>query len=248
MEYRQFQLQKNRPTPTGWETHSSPEMGAAPQDIINRQILDKCDLLVGVFWTRIGTSTRDYASGTVEEVEKHVKSDKPTMLYFSNQPVLPNSVDANQYKKLKEFQESYKDKGLLETYDSLSDFKDKFYRQLQIKINEHEYFHVSNSESSSQPIASSGFSPLPTLSTAAQTLLKEASLGGNILHLRTFGGTTIQANGKNLVSSNEHREIAKWEDALNELLNASLIHDIGYKGEIFQLTNEGYKWADIIQL
>ncbi len=32
--------------PIGWESHSSPEMGGSPQDIINSQILDKCDFLV----------------------------------------------------------------------------------------------------------------------------------------------------------------------------------------------------------
>jgi hypothetical protein len=58
--------------PIGWETHTSPEMGERPQAIINKQILKDCDLLVGVFWTRIGTATGDYASGTVEEIEKHI--------------------------------------------------------------------------------------------------------------------------------------------------------------------------------
>ncbi|MHB8154017.1 MAG: DUF4062 domain-containing protein [Bacillati bacterium] len=91
--------------PVGWETHSSPEMGSSAQAIINKQVLDKCDLLVGVFWTRIGTETGDFASGTVEEIEKHIKTGKPAMLYFSNQPVVPDSVDANQYSKLKEFKD-----------------------------------------------------------------------------------------------------------------------------------------------
>jgi hypothetical protein len=40
--------------PVGWETNTSPEMGERPQAIINKQILKDCDLLVGVFWTRIG--------------------------------------------------------------------------------------------------------------------------------------------------------------------------------------------------
>ena len=35
--------------PIVWESHSSPEMGATAQDIINNQVLAKCDLLVGVF-------------------------------------------------------------------------------------------------------------------------------------------------------------------------------------------------------
>jgi hypothetical protein len=41
--------------PLAWETHTSPEMGAPPQTIINRQIVDECDLVVGVFWNRLGT-------------------------------------------------------------------------------------------------------------------------------------------------------------------------------------------------
>ena len=106
--------------PVGWESHSSPEMGKRPQEIINTQILDKCDLLVGVFWTRIGTSTGKYISGTVEEIEKHIDAGKPTMLYFSDQPAHLDSVDSKQYEKLKEFKASCKDRGLYETYDSHS--------------------------------------------------------------------------------------------------------------------------------
>ncbi len=74
----------------GWETHSVPEMGNRPQEIINKQILHGCDLLIGVFWTRIGTATGNFASGTVEEIEEHVKTGKPAMLYFSASPVVPD--------------------------------------------------------------------------------------------------------------------------------------------------------------
>jgi len=89
--------------PIGWESHSSPEMGSSPQAIINEQILDKCDLLVGVFWTRIGTPTKEHPSGTVEEIEKHIESGKPAMLYFSGQPVVMESVDLEQYQELQTF-------------------------------------------------------------------------------------------------------------------------------------------------
>jgi len=43
--------------PLRWETHAAPEYGVRPQEVINRQIVDNCDLLIGVFWTRIGTPT-----------------------------------------------------------------------------------------------------------------------------------------------------------------------------------------------
>lgn len=53
--------------PIGWETHSSPQMGDHPQSILNKQILQKSDLLVGVFWTHVGTPTDTYVSGSVED-------------------------------------------------------------------------------------------------------------------------------------------------------------------------------------
>lgn len=40
--------------PIGWETHASPEMRSSAQSVINKQVLDKCDLLVGEFWTQSG--------------------------------------------------------------------------------------------------------------------------------------------------------------------------------------------------
>lgn len=234
--------------PIGWESHSSPEMGASPQEIINNQMLDKCDLLVGVFWTRIGTPTNEYSSGSVEEIEKHIESGKPAMLYFSSQPVVLDTVDLAQTAKLKEFKESCKNRGLYESYDSHSDFKQKFYRHLQLKLNDHPLFKEINVDSVDEVFESK--TQLPPLGVEARILLKEASLDphGTILHVRFIGGTNIQANGKNFVPSNERREVAKWEQALEELLNKGLIVDLGHKGEVFEVSNLGYQIADMIAL
>src|SRR4051794_24359857 len=43
--------------PVKWETHATPEVGGRPQEIINRQLVRSCDLLVGMFWTKLGTNT-----------------------------------------------------------------------------------------------------------------------------------------------------------------------------------------------
>ena len=235
--------------PVGWESHASPEMGASPQTIINTQLLDKCDLLVGVFWTRIGTPTTDHPSGTVEEIEKHIATGKPAMLYFSGQPVVIESVDMDQYSKLQEFKESCKSRGLYESYDSHSDFKDKFYRHLQLKVNEHPMFKsVHMDELETEPVQSN--TKLPRLTNEGRILLKEASLDshGHIICMRAIGGTFIQTNGKNLVASNERREIARWEAAIEELMRNDLLIERGHKGEIFELTNLGYQIADMINM
>tara|TARA_R110002073_G_scaffold177188_12_gene335186 strand:- start:18527 stop:19411 length:885 start_codon:yes stop_codon:yes gene_type:complete len=123
--------------PVGWETHSAPSMGDRPQAIINKEVLMNCDLLVAVFWTRIGSPTGVAASGTVEEIEEHLNADKPAMIYFSSTPVRPDSVDEAQYSALKEFKQECFEKGLVESYESLTEFRDKFSRQLTQTIIRH---------------------------------------------------------------------------------------------------------------
>lgn len=235
--------------PAGWESHSTPEMGKPPQEIINNEILDKCDLLVGVFWTRIGTSTGKYISGSVEEIEKHIDAGKPTMLYFSDQPARLDSVDSEQYEKLKEFKDSCRSRGLCETYDDHAEFKEKFYHHLQIKVNENKIFFSDNAESANTVIYQSK-SQIPQLSREARVLLKEATLDdhGTIIYIRTFTGTDIQTNGKNLITEQDARVVAQWESAFNELVNTKLIVGRGHKGEIFQVTKLGYQVADMIEI
>lgn len=234
--------------PIGWESHSSPEMGGTPQEIINNQILDKCDFLVGVFWTRIGTPTSDYASGTVEEIERHIAEEKPAMLYFSSQPVVMDTVEPDQYKELSKFKKSCQTRGLYEGYDNYSDFKDKFYRHLQLKLNDHPLFQQVSLNPQPEVIESN--TQIPKLSSEARILLKEASQdqNGTIMMLSYSGGNSVQTNGKNLITSTERREVARWESAVKELKNEVLIEGRGVKGEVFKITNYGYQIADMIEL
>lgn len=235
--------------PISWESHSSPEMGSNPQNIIDNYVLDKCDILVGVFWTRLGTPTNEYDSGTVQEIEKHILSEKPVMLYFSSQPVAMDNVDFEQIKQLKEFKESCKNRGLYAEYDCHADFKTKFYHHLQLKLNEHPIFDDIGLHSSIDIIESQ--TPIPDLSYEAKILLKKASLDldGNILFLQSIGGfAELHTNGENIISSSELREIAKWKNALKELVNNDLVEDRNYKGEEFDITHFGYQIADMIQL
>lgn len=235
--------------PVGWETHSSPEMGAHPQSIINKQVLNRCDLLVGVFWTRIGTPTERHLSGSVEEIEEHLAAGKPAMLYFSSQPVVLDSVDSDQVQRLKKFKESCLSRGLCEVYDSYSDFKEKFYRQLQLKVNDHPMFQTAEEKAPHSAVVASG-TKLPTLSSEARILLKEASQdsGGTVLRVRTLDGTSIETNSKNFTQGAEQREVAKWEYALRQLISEKLVIDAGRKGEVFEITNLGYQVADMISL
>ncbi|WP_420237918.1 hypothetical protein ACOBR2_20385 [Telmatobacter bradus] len=228
--------------PVGWETHSTPEMGASPQSIINRTVLRECDLLAGIFWTRIGTATEDYISGTVEEIERHINEGKPTMLYFSSAPVMPESVDPDQYRSLREFKNSCKSRGLLESYSDLQDFRSKFSRQIQRKINLDQYFAQSSSAEAVQELAAK---PVVTLSREAQELLRSAASGdGNIMHLKFIGGVQVQAGRRAFVEENNSHSAAIWEGVLQELETKKFVQPLGYKREMFKVTREGYEFFD----
>jgi hypothetical protein len=236
--------------PVGWETHSAPSMGENPQQVLNEQVLAKCDLLVGVFWTRLGTKTPTYESGSVEEVEKHIAAGKPVMLYFSNSPVHPDSVDSVQYKRLKEFKASCQSRALYASYDSLTDFRDQLYRHLQLKINEDPFFAtIENHEIPNAEIRESE-SAVAVLSKEASVLLKEAAAdrSGVVMLLRHLGGTTLQANGKNLITDRSRRSVAIWEAALQELLNEELLVERGHKGEVFEVTKKGFEVAESLTI
>lgn len=102
--------------PVMWERDSTPAMGERPQAMINRQLVEAADVLVGNFWTRLGTPTGAAESGTVEEIELFIEAGKPVLLYFSNEPVIPSSVDLDEYRRLTEFKESLRRRGLYDEY------------------------------------------------------------------------------------------------------------------------------------
>ena len=104
--------------PVGWETHAAPALGERPQALINKQVLKTCDLLVAIFWTRLGTSTGAAESGTVEEIREHLAAGKPAMVYFSTIPAEPASIDRDQYNNLSIFRESIQQFGIVEEYES----------------------------------------------------------------------------------------------------------------------------------
>jgi hypothetical protein len=88
--------------PVRWETHAVPEYGDRPQAILNRRLVADCDILIGAFWTRVGTHTGASESGTVEEIEQFAKAQKPALLYFSSREIDPHRVDLDQLKRVRE--------------------------------------------------------------------------------------------------------------------------------------------------
>lgn len=122
--------------PLRWETDTRPALGLPPQLWINSQIVDHADVVIGVFWTRLGTPTSDAVSGTVEEIDRAGVAGKPVMLYFSRAPVDPESLDLDEYARLAEFRTRTYPRGLVEKYAGLEEFRSKVSRHLAMQVRD----------------------------------------------------------------------------------------------------------------
>jgi len=106
--------------PLRWESGTVPVLGDHPQAIINRQLLDRADVVIALFGSRLGVATETALSGTVEEIEAAVEGGKPVHLYFSTAPH-PNDVDADQLKALRSFRDDLESRGLYGTYANVDE-------------------------------------------------------------------------------------------------------------------------------
>jgi len=114
-----------------------------PQGQIDSQLdIPECDLVVGVFWKRLGTLTAYGQTGAEHEIQAAydtwVTHQKPqVMLYFNRGPFSPSTVeDAKQAGMVLEFKEKFKDKGLRDEYDGPFMFAEHFRNHLSQLIAE----------------------------------------------------------------------------------------------------------------
>jgi hypothetical protein len=120
--------------PVKWETHSRPASGVRPQSAINTQLVQSCDLLVGMFWTRIGSPTGVAESGTVEEIDQFVANKRPALLYFSSRPIDPNKIDLKQHRKLRAFKATTYSSALTGSFASIDELRATLLRDLMSQI------------------------------------------------------------------------------------------------------------------
>jgi len=231
--------------PVSWEKHTSPELSGRPQEIINERVLKDCDLLIGLFWTRLGTPTGKAASGSVEEIERHLAAGKPAMVYFSSAPVAPASIDADQYAALKEFRQWCQSRGLIEEFENLPDLATKFTRQLQITLRNSPYL-LNLLSGLDDTIYRPQVTASPRgiyLSDEAKELLVEAVADHSraVIKRSHMGGTFILTNRKAFGKSDDPRAAASWEFALDQLVTEGLLRQ---DGQFFKVTKEGYDLAD----
>lgn len=209
-----------------WSTHVYPESGGKAQELINKQMVLGCDAAIAVFWTRFGTPTDNYGSGTEEEIELLLKEDKQVFLYFSNKPIPPKDMISEQYTRVKEFQSKYKDRGIYSEYSDIEYFRQDFTNHLSF------YFLKKISENSSPSM----YTKAPSISIKGinrdvivekpkifQTNLQE----NQFIKKKESEINEIFSSIKDIDITIEEKEIEKTEEESNELEVSDSLKSLG---------------------
>lgn len=67
---------------------------------------------------------------------------------------------------------------------------------------------------------------------------------GQIIKSRTFDGMSVSASSMEFVSSQDHKEVAEWEDILERLQQLQLIKAVDLRGELYEVTKAGYDFVE----
>jgi len=106
--------------PTHWKLHSTAEHGDRPQSALNTQLVETADILVALFWHRLGSATGEAESGTVEEIETaHANGSYVGILRCTR--AYPQTVDPEQLQRLQAFYGDLESRSLMLDYDREAD-------------------------------------------------------------------------------------------------------------------------------
>jgi hypothetical protein len=174
--------------PRRWET-AAAEMGAPPQRIIDRQMIEDGDILIGVFWTRLGTPTGDHVSGTAAEIEQFLATGRAASLFFSSMPAVLGKLDTDQWQALQNFREEMERRGLVgivEIHDQLAD-------DVLMSINHHVQELISHRGSAAESPGGPA-PPAGSVTTEADVRPSFYSLGGgnSVLTLTNYGSAAAR--------------------------------------------------------
>ena len=90
--------------------------------------------------------------------------------------------------------------------------------------------------------------PSVRLTAEARQILLEAVRHDDptILRVETMDGVHVQVNRTSMTAGADRRTIARWEAAVRQLEKLGLIEDRSHKGEVFDLTSDGWEIGDYL--
>lgn len=234
--------------PLHWSTNSFPEMGKHPQKALDRQLVDRSDLLVCIFASKIGTATDTAESGSIEEIEEHVKHNKPVMLYFRKNIDISTTSPEN-LSKLMDFKQRMKDKTLWWEYGDEHEFKEVFNHHLQEFLN--NGWLKENITSIAEDRNSQGNLNISFTPKELEMFYKWANSNDAIyMIVRDRTGLNVMMGSNNGYHFNRGKEEAELKDFMKRLLNKGYIQIKRVDKDnnpIYEVTKKGYDFTNTLK-
>lgn len=125
--------------PLTWEIDVSRGEAEDGQKLIDTQILQRSDLVVGIFWKKLGRKSSAAISYTVGELKDHINSGKQAVIFFKDPPKSKNKEELDSIRAVIYFKENLKAEfgvdSIYSEFRSLNDFN--IYAKLEKDVSVH---------------------------------------------------------------------------------------------------------------
>lgn len=237
--------EKNRMVllPIHWSISSYPAMGKHPQKLLNEQLVEKSDLMICIFGTRLGSPTDTEISGTVEEIKEHRKAGKDVMVFFKNSVDDISSVDLQQLQKIKDFKESIKNDVLWKEFSDAKDFEHKLSEKLQLYINDNW------SNGATDDTALSLTQIIEFSDDEKEIIMKWTKSRSANCHKISVKGGVYYIIGDYQYFVNSGKEEAEFDDYIERLMRVGFIELERYNKDgkpVYKLKKAAYDYVDSI--
>lgn len=222
-----------------WISNSYPEHGAHPQKILNNQLVDKSDMLIGIFGAKIGSPTDTSQSGTIEEIEEHIKDGKPVMLFFRQKNDM-SQISSEEFAKLESFKSSIKNRCLYKEYKDEGTFESVFTDALELFIADN---WLSDKPAITSPMITVKFSD------SEVTIMRDwITSDNNTAFVLDYIGGKSYVLGNLQYTVESAREEAEWNDFIDRLERVGFIKLVKYNNQgspVYELQKLAYDQFDI---
>jgi hypothetical protein len=194
-----------------WDSDAVPSMQARGQQVINWELIDNADILVAIFWQRLGTPTGMNESGTAEEVRRAEARGIEVMLYFSDVEDIRADHDPDQRDMLRAFRAKAMQCGLPWAFQSRAEFRKRFGDHLSKKVHE-ILARKQKSKTKKKPSIQQ---------TATGTANVQLAGDGNTVNVKTASTRSpkiVIAPSPGHLNPSEQRLVADWIEELAVLM------------------------------
>lgn len=102
--------------PMHWSTHSAAEHGVRPQAALNDQLVDAADVVLALFWHRLGSPTGSADSGTLEEIDRAHSRGAYVGVLRCGRDVPQKDLDVAQVQRLDDYMSGARSRSLILEY------------------------------------------------------------------------------------------------------------------------------------